>query len=298
MKRSIGALLLVLVAPMAIAFQPRTGHWWNPAESGRGFNIDVQENVLVVTFYSYNADGTAQWYLASWSMTNNRHNFSGVAQKYANGQCLACAYSGSPSLNGDDGTLSIAFATETSAVVTLPGGRQTSIQPFNFAYGDPPQGLLGEWVFFEDILITFADRFHFTLTAPGTPDDTGLAVDVGKRAACAYRKSGLYAGLVWCLDLDTADNIQNEYRFRFGLDETYAGVWASQTTGSLYPMKGIKTTSDAGSPRTAIAVNVDDPMASLKSAYEGSERALDRPVASEAQREAFADAIRRATNRK
>jgi hypothetical protein len=295
MKRLLVTLMLVAIAPAAAAFQPRTGHWWNPAESGRGFNIDVQENVLVVAFYSYNPDGSAQWYLASGTMTNDRHDFTGVAQKYANGQCLACAYSGSPNPSGNDGILSIAFTSETSAMVTLPGGRRTPIQPFNFAYGDPPRALLGEWVYVEDILITFADRFDFTVTAPGTPDDTGHALDVPRRAGCAYQKSGVYAGLVWCLDLNSAGAIENEYRYRFGLDETYGGVWVSQTTGSLYAMKGFKTASAAGSSRKAALVKADDPTAVLKAVYDDPAATSDRSAALEAQRAAFADAIRRAS---
>ena len=46
MKRLIVAILCLMWVSTASAFQPRTGHWWNPAESGRGFNIDIQDNVL------------------------------------------------------------------------------------------------------------------------------------------------------------------------------------------------------------------------------------------------------------
>jgi hypothetical protein len=48
-KRLLAAWLLLSTASVALAFEPRTGHWWNPAESGRGFNVDIQENVLVAT---------------------------------------------------------------------------------------------------------------------------------------------------------------------------------------------------------------------------------------------------------
>ena len=41
MKRLLAAWLLVSTASVALAFEPRTGHWWNPAESGRGFNVDI-----------------------------------------------------------------------------------------------------------------------------------------------------------------------------------------------------------------------------------------------------------------
>jgi hypothetical protein len=169
MKRWFLALMLVTFATSASAFQPRTGHWWNRDESGSGYNIDIQDGVLVITLYSYQPQpsGAAQWYLSSGPMTNDQHNFTGTLDKYVGGQCISCAYSGRPTLVGNDGTVSIVFTSETSAALTLPGGRMTQIEPFNFAIGDPPTGLLGEWVFVYDIgTTTFANRYDLTTVLP------------------------------------------------------------------------------------------------------------------------------------
>ena len=37
-------------APLAVT--PVTGLWWNPKESGTGYNIEVHHGVMVVTMYS------------------------------------------------------------------------------------------------------------------------------------------------------------------------------------------------------------------------------------------------------
>jgi len=59
-------------------------------------------------------------------------NFIGTLDKYQGGQCIACAYSGRPTLVGNDGPVAITFNSPTSATMTLPGGRVTQIQPQPF----------------------------------------------------------------------------------------------------------------------------------------------------------------------
>ena len=53
-----------------LAFIPVTGLWWNPNESGTGYNIQVQRGVMVVAMYSYVAAGDSLWY------SDNEHQFS------------------------------------------------------------------------------------------------------------------------------------------------------------------------------------------------------------------------------
>ena len=59
---------------------PVAGLWWNPSESGSGYNLDVKNGVLVVTIYSYKDSGEAQWYITSGPITNN--SFTGTINKY------------------------------------------------------------------------------------------------------------------------------------------------------------------------------------------------------------------------
>jgi hypothetical protein len=129
------ATVALLVGSSVIAISPVNGHWWNPAESGSGYNIDIRNNVLVLTIYSYKPTGEAQWYLASGAMSPDGRQFTGTLDMYTGGQCISCAYHGGPAYAGNAGTIAIYFTTETSATLNLPGGRVTTIQPFFAALG-------------------------------------------------------------------------------------------------------------------------------------------------------------------
>lgn len=253
MRRLTAVVLCLLWAGFASAFQPRTGNWWNPSETGRDFNIEIQNGILVLVVYAYQASGPAQWYLASGPMTNSGHSFTGTLDKYVNGQCISCGFSGPPTFAGNDGVITINFSSETAATVTLPGGRTTKIQPFNFS-GNPPQGLLGQWIFVYDIVAgsaTFAERFDFTTTAGATPNGTGLVVDPVRYAACEQHISGPFAGYVVCFDWTTPSlsTLENQYTFRFGIDEGYGGSWISPTSFNEYSMKAFKVVSQSGISR-------------------------------------------------
>ena len=116
-----------LAAPLTV---PQIGLWWNPAESGSGYAFDYRHGTLVVTIYSYLANGTAQWYLVAGAISGT--TFSGTLDKYVGGQCISCAYGGGPSTAGNDGAMTIEFSSATSATLRLPNGRVTQIQPEAF----------------------------------------------------------------------------------------------------------------------------------------------------------------------
>lgn len=47
--KKFAALIFVLFAHCAVAYSPASGLWFNPNESGRGYTIDFQNGVMVVT---------------------------------------------------------------------------------------------------------------------------------------------------------------------------------------------------------------------------------------------------------
>jgi hypothetical protein len=120
----------VVSAPTLIT--PAAGLWWNPDESGMGYNFDVKHGVLVVTVFTYEASGHSEWYLAygPLTLTGTSTTFSATLDKYRNGQCVSigCAYRNPGEPVGNDGTMSITFTSPTSATLTLPG-RVTNVQP-------------------------------------------------------------------------------------------------------------------------------------------------------------------------
>jgi alpha-tubulin suppressor-like RCC1 family protein len=111
---------------------PVAGLWWNPAESGSGYNLDVKHGVLVLTIYSYKANGESEWYIATGPLTNGGTTFNGTLDKARNGQCISCAYNGMPVSNGSDGTVSIQFTSASTGTMTLPGSRIVPIIPQDF----------------------------------------------------------------------------------------------------------------------------------------------------------------------
>lgn len=264
--RLLALILALFVSTAATAFQPRIGLWGNASESGSGYMMDIQNGIVALTAYSYQASGPSQWYLASGPLTNNGHTFVATLDKYVGGQCISCAYRAA-STAGNDGTIAISFQSETLATLSLPGGRTTVIQPFDFGYGALPAGFLGEWIFVYDIIQggnTYAERFDFTFTAAGTSSGTGLAVDGTRRAGCELQVSGAFAGMVYCLDIDSNNVTQNQYLFRYGLDETFGGSWVAPTTFNQYPMKGFRIVSKDGLTRASAPMPPDGRLHALK----------------------------------
>jgi hypothetical protein len=109
---------------------PAVGLWWNPNESGSGYNIDVKNGLLVATIFTYKANGDPQWYITSGPIVDNI--FTGTINMYSGGQCISCPYKGLPVSAGNDGVIRIEFTSPTSANMLFPGGRVTRIQPQAF----------------------------------------------------------------------------------------------------------------------------------------------------------------------
>lgn len=146
----LSMLLLVsaVFAPKADAFTPESGMWWNPAEGGRGFAFEIQDNYLFFTGYLYNPDGTQLWYTTQGTMRGNAA-YDGVLTSYRNGQCIGCPPRNPTTLLGAGGNISISFTTETTGRLTWSGGT-IPIERFDFYYtrtnGDQRNDVMrGEW---------------------------------------------------------------------------------------------------------------------------------------------------------
>ena len=113
-----------------LAFTPVSGMWWNPSESGTGYNIQVQHGVLVATMFSYTGGGDPMWYLIVGNMTNAGGGVAASAtlEKYRGGQCASCMYQ-MPVTMGNDGAVTVTFTSPSAGTIQLPGGRVAPIQP-------------------------------------------------------------------------------------------------------------------------------------------------------------------------
>lgn len=151
MKRLSACLTAILFCPSAFAIGPTidgpsTGLWLNPNESGRGYDIDIQGDTMVVTTYIYTANGDPIWYLSSGTYNHATGFFQSSFDSYSGGQCFGCP-PGAPDLHsGAGGALTISFHDDQSATLTYPGG-STNIVKFNYGFADALDVLYGEWAF-------------------------------------------------------------------------------------------------------------------------------------------------------
>lgn len=154
MKRLLMPLLLAVAFP-AHAFTPESGWWWNPDESGRGFNIEIQNNTVLIATYVYESNGRPVWYLAQGTLRGYGGSSEptpyvyGELDRYDDGQCIGCPYPGRPGREqAFAGSMRIDFDSRTSAEITWEDGSTTPIQRHNFALfnpAEPRERMLGEW---------------------------------------------------------------------------------------------------------------------------------------------------------
>lgn len=99
------------------SFQPKTGWWWNPDESGRGLSIEVQGDRMFLAGFMYDAGGNPVWYAAD-ALMESPTRFRGTLVQYAGGQTLAQPYR-APSGPFNEGTITVEFSATDYAMVTL-----------------------------------------------------------------------------------------------------------------------------------------------------------------------------------
>jgi hypothetical protein len=143
------AALVSLAAAGSTAFAgtvggPTMGLWYNAQESGRGYDIDVQGDTMIVTTYVYEASGDPIWYLSSGTYDHATGVFQSTYDSYSNGQCFGCAYQAPDVQSGAAGPITISFHTNQSATLTYPGG-STEIVKYMYGFPTRTDVLFGEW---------------------------------------------------------------------------------------------------------------------------------------------------------
>jgi hypothetical protein len=111
---------------------PKTGTWWNSAESGRGYSLQVSTDLtkLLISVWSYDSKGNAIWYQAVASQQGS--GYSGTLVQYGSGQTLTGAYQPSTIANPNVGSISVQFTNPLNGTMTLPDGRVIPISYFSF----------------------------------------------------------------------------------------------------------------------------------------------------------------------
>ncbi|MEP7329853.1 MAG: hypothetical protein ABI777_11625, partial [Betaproteobacteria bacterium] len=91
--------------------------WWNDAESGRGYSLEVQGDTLFMVGFMYEASGEPVWYLSAGKMASDTH-FQGDLLQFANGQTQSGTYH-PPTAPVVVGKVAIDFTAPDEAEMTL-----------------------------------------------------------------------------------------------------------------------------------------------------------------------------------
>lgn len=136
----------------ARAYTPESGVWWNPAESGVGYQIEVQDNFVGMFIYYYRPDGRPEWYTAAGFLQGNAL-FESTVERYENGMCLGCTWVRN-NFDQNMGSVRVVFdANDPMRAIMTIGGRTFPIERYQFYLKRAEDGnasirlskMLGEW---------------------------------------------------------------------------------------------------------------------------------------------------------
>ena len=112
---------------------PTSGLWAINSEEngqpGRGFTIEDQGNVVVLTVYGYDLSGKPTFYQSSGTVNNN--SFAGSLAYYTGGTPFGGSWK-SASLAGNAGQVTVNFTDSNSGTITFPGEIAKAISKFNW----------------------------------------------------------------------------------------------------------------------------------------------------------------------
>ncbi len=117
------------------------GWYWNPAEGGTGFFIEVQGKSAYLGLFVYDDSGLPTWYSAMGTLAaqGEGYLFTGSLRQYAGGQPVDALDYKSPTSSAA-GVVNIVFSehgAKSRATVDWPGGRSMQAQRFSIGTGGP-----------------------------------------------------------------------------------------------------------------------------------------------------------------
>jgi hypothetical protein len=141
------ALALISIPAKADLVHPENGAWWNPAASGSGLQVEIQDTIVTVTFFGYDVRGQATFYLMAGVFDTVNQRFVGDVQAFTNGPCVGCPYN--PPASRSIGQGAAVFSSRTRGFLTLPtlsGSVTFPIERYSYGYGGTPERqMLGAW---------------------------------------------------------------------------------------------------------------------------------------------------------
>lgn len=120
----------------ATANEPRTGIYWNPAEGGRGYTVEVADHALLLAVFHYAADGQPTWHLVSGPGAADGVSRPLEMVAYAGGQTLGGSYK-PPSSAVSQGYLGVAFYGGCMGAIAFP--QMAPVPISRFVFGTAPE---------------------------------------------------------------------------------------------------------------------------------------------------------------
>jgi hypothetical protein len=228
---SVSLFALADTASAATVGGPTMGLWWNPSESGRGYEIDLQGDTMIVTTYVYEDSGDPIWYLSSGPYNHETGVFQSTYDSYINGQCFGCPWHQPTVQVGAAGPIIIVFHTNQTATLTYPGG-STNIVKFQYGFPNRTEVLYGEWT------LTYITGGNVggdwvVLDTPYTDQASGTAFVSGHAVGNAARTVlGIYDPILREAEIEVTDGATKRlYEFGVFDDRRLLGTMKS-TTGT------------------------------------------------------------------
>jgi len=140
--------LLFPVTTIAQDISPSVGLWAidqeNTGQPGRGFEIDVQNDIIVLTFFGYETSGLSTFYQASGEFTQGSNEITMPLLQFENGTAFGQPFQNAEPI-GSAGDVIFRFFEMDRGEICLPEESCKAVSSFNFGFGSV-QELLGEWV--------------------------------------------------------------------------------------------------------------------------------------------------------
>lgn len=270
MKEMIKAAIAIIsfaISTSVWAFMPANGLWGIDSEmtgdTGRGFTIEVENEVLIFLYYGYRNDGSSLFYIASGPIVNN--TFSADLLTVQGGTPIGAAYRPgveTPLL----GKVVLNFTSGKHGTITLPSESPKAISKYGFGYADGPDGLLGTWLLTSTIGTSpFIARIELN-TKLGTSSSKGNGVVTTSTHSygCEFQVSGTLAGQVTCVNMLSSKT--DGYFFKFSGDRG-AGINIYGASGSerSYESHALRISTKTGvmtglndGTETSIQINAAD----------------------------------------
>ena len=226
---------LVSFASAATVGGPTQGLWYNPQESGRGYDIDLQGDTMIVTTYVYEQSGDPIWYLSSGPYDHNTGIFASTYDSYSGGQCFGCPYHAPTAQSGAAGPITITFHTNQTATLTFNGG-STEIVKYAYGYGTRTDVLYGEWALsYEYGGVVAGDWIVFDTTST---DSTGAVFASGHAAGAPTTTAlGIYDPLYQEAQIEVTQGTTTRL-YRFGVFDDRRLIGNAAVTLQGQPSQG------------------------------------------------------------